>query len=407
MADSGVYDRWHRQDRSSGAKVRSAVYGQGKRWQARWRDAAGRQRKQHFDRHADAERFLATVKADLAHGIYLDPAAGKVTLGEYAAAWCSAQTFDDTTREAVALRLRLHVVPQLGAYPLAALRPSVVQAWMRALQQQLAPTYVRVVFANLSAILQAAADDGAIARNPCRAGSVKPPAPDRRQVLPWPAERVVAVAAALPGRYRAVVAAGAGLGLRQGEVFGLAVDDVDFLRRIVHVRRQVRIVAARLVFAPPKGGKDRDVPLPESVALTLAAHLEVWAAVAVTLPWREPAGRRETARLVFSTRERSALARTYFNRHVWKPALEAAGVPASRDNGMHALRHHYASALLEDGVNIRALADFLGHNDPGFTLRVYAHLMPASEDRARAAVDRVLGGGVAAASAPDVPQGAR
>jgi site-specific recombinase XerD len=34
---------------------------------------------------------------------------------------------------------------------------------------------------------------------------------------------------------------------------------------------------------------------------------------------------------------------------------------------MHALRHHYASALLEDDVNIRALADFLGHNDPGFT----------------------------------------
>jgi site-specific recombinase XerD len=55
---------------------------------------------------------------------------------------------------------------------------------------------------------------------------------------------------------------------------------------------------------------------------------------------------------------------------VWtltRPARPITGVPATRDNGMHALRHHYASALLEDGVNIRALADFLGHNDPGFT----------------------------------------
>jgi integrase len=301
----------------------------------------------------------------------------------------------------VALRLRLHVYPHVGDYPLVALRPSVIQAWARGLQQQLAASYVRVVFANLSAILQAAVDDGAIARNPCRVGSVKPPAPDRRTVLPWPAEQVAAVAAALPHRYRAIMAVAAGLGLRQGECFGLAVDDVDFLRGVVHVRRQVRIVGSRLTFAPPKTGKTRDVPLPESVALALAAHLEAWPAVAVTLPWREPAGRPEAARLLFSTRERTALDRTYVNRHVWKPALEAAGVPATRDNGMHAARHYYASAPLEDGVSVRAVAEYLGHNDPGFTLRTYAHLMPSSEARARAAVDRALAG------SPDVVQGAR
>jgi hypothetical protein len=91
-----------------------------------------------------------------------------VTLGDYAAVWCAAQTFDETTREAVALRLRLHVVPQLGAYPLAALRPSVVQSWARGLQQQLAPSYVRVVFANLSAS--------------CRRRSTTAPSPATRAV---------------------------------------------------------------------------------------------------------------------------------------------------------------------------------------------------------------------------------
>jgi integrase len=64
---------------------------------------------------------------------------------------------------------------------------------------------------------------------------------------------------------------------------------------------------------------------------------------------------------------------------------------------MHAARHYYASALLEDGVNVRAVAEYLGHNDPGFTLRVYAHLMPSSEGRARAAVDRAFGGSPAVA----------
>jgi integrase len=359
-------------------------------YRVQYRDPAGQMRGKVFARKADAEGWLTDNEHAKRHGAWTDPKAGKATLREYAEGWLAAQTFDETTREAVALRLRLHVGPQLGGHQLAALRPSVVQAWARGLQQQLAPSYVRVVFANLSAILQAAVDDGVIARNPCRVGSVKPPPPDRRKVVPWPAERITAVAAALPDRYRAIMAVAAGLGLRQGECFGLAVDDVDFLRGVVHVRRQVRIVGNRLVFAPPKTGKTRDVPLPESVALRLAAHLEAWPAVAVTLPWREPGGRPETARLVFATRERTALARTYFNRHVWKPALDQAGVPATRDNGMHAARHYYASALLEDGVNIRAVAEYLGHNDPGFTLRVYAHLMPSSDDRARQAVDRAL-----------------
>jgi integrase len=72
--------------------------------------------------------------------------------------------------------------------------------------------------------------------------------------------------------------------MRQGEVFGLAADDVDFLRRVVHIRRQVKIVGARLVFGPPKGGKERDVPLPESVALRLSAHIAKFPPVTVTLP---------------------------------------------------------------------------------------------------------------------------
>ena len=54
---------------------------------------------------------------------------------------------------------------------------------------------------------------------------------------------------------------------------------------------------------------------------------------------------------------------------------------------MHALRHFYASVLLDAGESIRALADHLGHADPGFTLRVYAHVMPTSADRTRRAVD--------------------
>ena len=60
---------------------------------------------------------------------------------------------------------------------------------------------------------------------------------------------------------------------------------------------------------------------------------------------------------------------------------------------MHALRHFYASVLIDAGESVRAVADYLGHADPGFTLRVYAHLFPSSENRARDALDAVLTSG--------------
>lgn len=92
--------------------------------------------------------------------------------------------------------------------------------------------------------------------------------------------------------------------------------------------------------------------------------------------------------------------RTSLHGEAWTPALASAGViptPAagaphaeSRENGMHAMRHFYASVLLDAGENIKALAEYLGHSDPGLTLWVYAHLMPSSQERTRKAVASVF-----------------
>jgi integrase len=57
---------------------------------------------------------------------------------------------------------------------------------------------------------------------------------------------------------------------------------------------------------------------------------------------------------------------------------------------MHVLRHTYASVLLDAGESVKALSAYLGHADPGFTLRIYTHLLPASEDRTRRAIDQAF-----------------
>lgn len=174
-------------------------------------------------------------------------------------------------------------------------------------------------------------------------------------------------------------------------MIGLPVDEVDFLRHTVHVRQQVKILDGELVFAPPKGGRERETPLPEWVAVALSESLRVRPAVDVTLPWMEVDGEPRTARLIFTNRDGEAMTRAYYAHNGWKPALATAEVERKRSNGFHALRHHFASVLLQQGVSIRAVADYLGHHDPGFTLRTYAHLMPDDQDRSRAAIDAVHG----------------
>lgn len=208
--------------------------------------------------------------------------------------------------------------------------------------------------------------------------------------------------------------AGGGCGLRQGEIFGLGVDAVNHETGWLHVECQVKVVNGHLVFSPPKRGKERDVPLPDRVAHALKLHSEKFAPVDVSLPWLRPDGPVVTRRLLFSLAGGGAVRRTDFNTRVWKPALVAAGVigepkpgerhEAAREHGMHALRHFYASVLLDAGENIKALSTYLGHGDPGFTLRTYTHLMPSSEGRTRKAVDGMYEASDSTANGPQTAQ---
>lgn len=141
--------------------------------------------------------------------------------------------------------------------------------------------------------------------------------PGCRRVLPWSTQQVQQVTAAHPERYQAVRMVAAGCGLRQGEVFGLAVEDVDFLGRCVLVRQQVKLLHGKPIFAPPKGGKTREVLLPETVAFALAEHLRRYPPVEVALPWRTLDGKARAAALVFSTRERGPVTRRHYNVNVW------------------------------------------------------------------------------------------
>ncbi|MFI6324645.1 tyrosine-type recombinase/integrase [Nonomuraea sp. NPDC050556] len=417
-----VYDRWHKSRVKPGDptckehdKPPTTDHGKGERWQVRWRDEQGDQKKRNFEKKGEADAYDAKVRNDLKTGDYIDPKAGKVTFRQRGDMWLGSATFGQAVSDHIAMRLRVHIYPTFGHLEMRILanQPSLIQKWIKSLQGRLAPTYIKVLFAHVSAVFSAAVEDRVIPRNPCQAKGIKLPPIVQGKVQPWLFEWVDGMRDALPERYEVMVDIGAGLGLRQGEIFGLSVEDVDFLRRVVHVRRQVKVIRGRLVYGLPKGDKERDVPLPDSVALRLSAHLAATPAVNVDMPWDRLDGERKEHRLIFTTVTGKAVHRDYFNETFWRPGLVTAGVvppPAKgekrksyREHGMHALRHFYASVLLDGGESIKALSVYLGHHDPGFTLRTYTHLMPSSEDRTRKAVDAVFGAQNSPASALVVP----
>lgn len=165
-------------------------------------------------------------------------------------------------------------------------------------------------------------------------------------------------------------------------------EDIDFLRGVVHVRRQVKTVRYKHVFALPKYDKTRDVPLSEPVKLALAEHIRQFPPKTITLPWDVPGGKPTTVRLVVTSMRGLFVAANDFNRNYWKEALKKVKVPYGRyENGMHDLRHFFASTLLDQGESIKAVAEWLGHADASFALQTYTHLMPSSDERTKKVIN--------------------
>lgn len=386
-----VQDLWY-SPTASGALAPTSRHGRGRRWKARYIDPDGRERSKSFARKSDAERFLTEVEHSKIAGSYLDPDAGRVTLTSRVPLWLGTLTCDPTTRHHIECRVKRHVLPKLGDKRLDTLArsPSLVQSWVAALP--VAPSYAQQILGDLSAILDQAVADSLISSNPCRSAAVRAPRAVRRKLVPWSAVQVAALRAELPPRYKAMTDAGGGLGLRQGEIFGLSLDEIDWMHRRVRIERQVKLYRAVVpVYGPPKGGKPRTVPLPAQVAEALSEHVRQFPPAEITLPWQSPDGKPRTFSLVFTGDRGGACNRSAFNRKVWIPARRRANIPADDDAaGMHQLRHHYASALLRGGVDVKRVQEWLGHHSAGFTLDVYGHLMPDDEEASLRQIEAIL-----------------
>lgn len=143
------------------------------------------------------------------------------------------------------------------------------------------------------------------------------------------------------------------LGLRLGEGTHLKIADIDSKRMFVHIKNA-------------KGNKDRYIPLPKK---TLNLLRNFWETHRNPV-WLFPAPGRGVHHQIKMTISNQPMPRTSIQiefRKAWRKAK------INKSVSVHHLRHSYAVHLLEAGVNIRHLQQFLGHSDIRTTM-VYTHL---------------------------------
>ena len=167
-------------------------------------------------------------------------------------------------------------------------------------------------------------------------------------------------------RYRVCLATIYSCGLRLQEGTHLQVADIDSARMMVHIRHG-------------KGAKDRYVPLPQR---TLELLRQYWAT------HRNP-------RLLFPSPGHGEVPLATATEAMHKSSLQDAFRAALKASGnhkrasVHTLRHSWATHLLEAGVNLRLIQEWLGHSSPA-TTSVYTHLTVKAEQLGAATINQLM-----------------
>ncbi|MFF4229000.1 tyrosine-type recombinase/integrase [Streptomyces sp. NPDC001820] len=286
------------------------------RWTASYLDPSGERRRapDTFDTKTDAEVWLSQVEADLTRGDWRDPEAGAVNFKEYAVKWVSERGVGPTTDELYRRLLRLHILPTFGTSDLDQITPPRVREWRaERIAATGAATTVAKAYRLLKAILETAADDELIRRNPCRIRGAGKEAAAEREIAT--VEQVDALANAVGPRWRLVVFLGAYGPLRPEEQAELRCRDVDLDTMTIRVRKAApELNTGKRAEGPTKSeaGK-RYVVLPAFLHTDLRRHLD----------WYAEKGRDG---LLFVGEKGAPFRRTSFGRK-WRKARAHVGMP--------------------------------------------------------------------------------
>lgn len=392
-----IDDLWwsSKPDPETGKKRKLKAHGKGSRWRVRWIDPYTREtRTEAIERKPDAERLAASLTTAINEGRYIDPAAGRITVADYADKWITGLQLRQGSIDLIEGNLRNHVKPEIGHMAAAAVQPTTIRTWVAAMRAKgLSATTIRGIYGGIvTPLFGQMVIDGVRGRTPC-VGVKLPELSSGEYDLPT-ADEVLAITASMDAAYLPVAPLAAGCGLRQGEIFGLELDAVDLDRRTVEVRQQVVQSTAGIYIGPPKTKTSaRTVELPKIAVEALRKHIERFPPKPVTVMDRtgpdKPTERK--ALLLFPDDRGGLMRRSRWSQNFWQPTIARAGIAAGRF-GLHSLRHYFATVLIFAGAHVKNVQLSLGHAKASVTLDTYLGYWPDDEvERSRSLIDTALG----------------
>ncbi len=360
----------------------------GTRYLVRYRTPDHRQtKKRGFTTKRDANAFAVTTETAKLTGDWIDPSAGRVTVGDVYDQWrASSGHLKASTAATREVTWRVHTGPKWSGVTVGKVQTSTVRAWVAQMVTDGAGTAtIENALGLLRMVLETAAEDRRIPRNPC--AGVKVPRREHRQrgYLTHIQVQELADETGEPD----VVQFLAYTGLRWSEMAALRVSDFEMLRRRVHVTRAVVEVKGALVWGSPKTHERRSVPFPKFLVPLLAARMV-------------GKGRNE---LVFTSTEGAVLRVSTWRPRVFKPAVvrlqerateqrnqeelefDHATTPEFPTVTPHDMRHTAASLAISAGANVKSVQTMLGHASAAMTLDTYSDLFPDDLEAVSDALD--------------------
>ena len=327
----------------------------GPAWTKRSRPAEG------YITRAQAELQLAEILAGRNHEVAVEPAPGDdVTFGQACREWMRYVEFDRKRRPSTIRDYRREIekrlIPAFGEdTPLSQITTAEIEAFREQMVEEdvLSARTINKRLQQLHTIFKRAQRVHGLPGNPV-AGAERQPqrrSGDFRALEPHEVELLAANA--LTAQDSAIFTVAAFTGLRLGELRGLRWADIDWMRRVVFVRRSYTVDAD----GPTKSGKVRSVPLVDQAARALdeLSKRERWTADEDRVFVNDVGGHVED----------SALRRRFYR------ALESAGLLHIR---FHDLRHTFGTIAVQ-AFPLTDVKAFMGHADIQTTM-IYIHHVP-------------------------------
>lgn len=320
---------------------------------------------------AEVNRAVTALLSDRQRGI---PIASKSpTVGAFLDQWLADVVKPgtrDRTYESYEMIVRTHLKPMLGRHKLEKLTAQHIQELLAATKNAGASGRT---LQNIRGVIRAALNQAMrwdlIARNVATLTDAPRLEPFAGKPLS-PAEVTRFLTAAKGDRLEALYACAVWLGMRQGELFGLRWQDIDYEAGTLTVSKQLQWAGTHPKVAslvePKTDRSKRTLPLPAPVAAALKAHRQR------QLIERMLAGSRWDTGwgLVFCTTIGTPLDQSNVLK-AYRAVLKTAGIDSRR---FHDLRHSCGTFLTAKNVHPRIVMEILGHAQISTTMNTYSHV---------------------------------